>query len=103
MPVCVPPVVVAAEDCFPDTSKFQPSTRTPEQLSWLKKKFEFYKAHHAAKTLTRFYPSLYEEYFGKWPPTPTAKDIQAAGGKNAVAIASIRKVEERVRDFELVE
>lgn len=61
-------------------------------------KYELYKAHHASKTLGVFFPSLYEEYFSHWPPTPTAEDVEAAGGKSAVAIVAVQKAEETVRD-----
>lgn len=36
-----------------------------------------------------------------WPPTPTEKEIAAAGGDLAVATALVQKVEETVGDFEL--
>ena len=61
-------------------------------------KFELYKKHHAAKTLGQFWPSLYEEYFSKWPPTPTAQDVEAVASKAAVAIAGIQKIEQIVSD-----
>ena len=63
-------------------------------------KFELYKEHHEAKTLTVFFPSLYEEYFGHWPPTPTAEEIEAENGNVAVATVAAQKAEEVVSGFE---
>ena len=56
---------------------------------WLKAKYELYKDHHANKTLPWFFPSLYEEYFTVWPPTPTMQDVEATGGDTAVATAGV--------------
>lgn len=64
-------------------------------------KFELYKEHHDKKTLGQFFPPLYEEYFSRWPPTPTEEQSEAAGGKPAIAIAAARTAEEHVRDFGL--
>jgi hypothetical protein len=61
-------------------------------------KFELYRKHHAAKTLSQFWPSLYEEYFSEWLPTPTAQDIEAVAGNAAVAITGIQKIEQIVSD-----
>ena len=50
--------------------------------------------------LSSFFPSLYEEFFSHWPlPLPTAEGIEAAEGDILVAVANMRKLEERVRDF----
>lgn len=63
-------------------------------------KYELYREHHEAKTLTIFFPSLYEEYFALWPPTPTAEEIEAEQGNVAVATVIAQKAEEAVRGFE---
>ena len=63
-------------------------------------KFALYKVHHDAKTLRQFFSSLYEDYFVLWPPTPTPEGIEAANGNMAVAVATVRKDEQNVRDFE---
>jgi len=84
---------------FPDPSRSQQSTRPPGQKKWLVEKFELYKKHHATKTLTQFFPSLYEEYFLSWPPTPTEEDIKAAKGNAAVALVKVQQEEQKVRDF----
>ena len=82
-----------------DSSYFQASTRPIDQKEWLVAKFEPYKEHHDRKTLGQFFPPLYEEYFSRWPLTPTDERIEAVGGKAAVAEA--RTVEEHVRDLTL--
>lgn len=61
-----------------------------------------FKTHHIDKTLGRFFPTLYEEYFGKWPPTPTTQGMDAVGNP-AIATAMVRKTEENVSDFKLAE
>jgi len=63
-------------------------------------KYEIFKEHHDRKTLSVFFPPLYEEYFALWPPTPA---VQGEGGGTAIADPNIRKVEEIVRDIELAE
>jgi hypothetical protein len=57
--------------------------------------------HQAKKTTSQFFPALYEEYFAKWPPTPSKKDIADGKGVIKVAIAAVRALEEYVRDFGL--
>jgi len=83
----------------PDPSRLQQSTRPPDQKKWLVEKFEAYKKHHAAKALTQFFPSLYEDYFSLWPPTPTEEDLEAAKGNAAVALVKVQEAEQTVRDF----
>jgi len=56
--------------------------------------------HQANKTLGQFFPPLYEEYFSKWPPTPTKEEISEAAGVVAIAAATVRQVEEYVRGFD---
>ena len=85
---------------FPDPRRFQSSKHSSDQRKWLTGKFELYKEHHNTKTLSTFFPALYKEYLGLWPPAPVAKDIEAAGGNLDVAIAGVRKTEETVRGFE---
>ncbi|KAF9785373.1 hypothetical protein BJ322DRAFT_1020909 [Thelephora terrestris] len=70
------------------------STCPPDQKEWLVEKFELYKEHHDKKTLGQFFPPLYEEYFARWPPTPTDEELEAAGGKTATAVAGVRTLEE---------
>ena len=66
---------------------------------WLVEKYESsFKAHHIKRTLGQFFPSLYEEYFASWPPTPATQGMDAAGNP-AVATAKARKTEENVSDF----
>ena len=65
------------------------------------KMFESFKEHHDKKTLGQFFPPLYEEYFSKWLPMPTAEEVEAAGGKTAVAVTGVRTVEEHVCGFAL--
>jgi len=64
-------------------------------------KFKIFKEHHLTKTLGLFFPRLYEEYFELWPPTPTDEDVAKAQGKTEVAIAKVRRTEERVSDLDL--
>ena len=87
----------------PDLQKLQRSTRPLVQRRWLAEKFKLYQVHHDSKTLKQFFPSLYEEYFAVWPPTPTAEDISAVKGNLARAVAQVQSVEEHVRTFELPE
>jgi len=81
----------------------QPAHSDPEspQRAWLKYKYPQFLDHQANKTISRFFPSLYEEYFSQWPPTPTEEEVSEAGGNIAVATAIVRQIEEHVRDFEL--
>ena len=37
----------------------------------------------------------------KWPPVPTQEDIAEAGGDIAVAVAMVRKTEQKVRDLSM--
>lgn len=46
-----------------------------------------------------FFPSLYEDYFAKWPLIATTEDVEDAGGNSAVALAKVQKVEETVSDW----
>ena len=69
---------------------------------WLIKKYESWKVHHAKRTLGQFFPPAYEEYFGKWPPTPTTQSIDAVGNP-AIATTMALKTEEVVSDFVLAE
>lgn len=64
-------------------------------------KFKVFKEHHDRKTLTQFFPTLYEEYFAIWPPTPTEEDVETVRGVMEVAVATTRTKEERVSDFHL--
>ena len=57
--------------------------------------------HQVNKTLGQFFPSLFEEYFAKWPPAPTKDEISKANGDAAVAVANIRELEETVCNFKL--
>ena len=57
--------------------------------------------HQANKTAGQFFPPLYEEYFSKWGPTPTKEQIDRVGGNLAIATATVRQIEENVRDFDL--
>jgi len=66
---------------------------------WLTKKFPQFLEHQANKTGNQFFPSLYEEYFSKWPPTPTEAEVAEAGNSVAVATATARQTEELVRSF----
>jgi len=52
-------------------------------------------------TLTLFFHPLYEEYFALWPPTPTEEDIETAKGKTEIAVAKVRKDEQKVSNFDL--
>lgn len=56
-----------------------------------------FKDHHDRKTLTQFFPPLYEEYFALWPPVPTAEFVQGEGKNMENAVVVIRKEEEQVR------
>ena len=38
---------------------------------WLIAKYPSFLEHQANKTAGQFFPSLYEEFFSKWEPTPT--------------------------------
>ena len=86
---------------FPNFWRLQPSTRPLEQKQWLKEKYKLFQSHHNHKTLGQFFPALYEEFFSRWPVTPTAKAIEATEGNAASAAANLRKVGERVRDVYL--
>jgi len=77
------------------------SKRNPKQNEWLTKKFAQFLDHQANKTTSQFFPSLYEEYFAKWPPAPTKEAITEASGNVDVATATVRQTEEYVRDLEL--
>jgi hypothetical protein len=77
------------------------SKRDSVQNVWLVEKFPQFLDHQVNRTLGQFFPPLYEEYFSRWPPTPTEEDITEAGGNTAVATARARQTEEHVRDFEL--
>jgi hypothetical protein len=55
--------------------------------------------HHEKKTLPRFFPSVYEEYFTLWPPTITQEAIEDAKGDAAIALARVRKAQETVRNL----
>ena len=68
---------------------------------WLVENYPQFLDHQAKKTTSQFFPSLYEEYFSKWPPAPTEEEVNEANGKVDVAVAKVRKFEERVRGFEL--
>jgi len=57
--------------------------------------------HQANKTAGQFFPPLYEEYFSQWAPTPTTEQIDQADGNVAIATATVRQIEENVRDFDL--
>jgi len=74
--------------------------RSAAQHEWLTKRFAQFLDHQVNKTTGQFFPSLYEEYFAKWPPTPTKEDITQANGDVEVAVAVVRQAEERVRDLE---
>ena len=78
---------------------YQQPTHTPQQRHWLTEKYAIFKEHHDRKTLGLFFPPLYEEYFTLWPATPTAENVEAAGGRMANAVSNIRRVEEHVRVF----
>ena len=75
--------------------------RSKEQKKWLEEKFVLFLDHQARKTAGQFFPALYEEYFAKWPLTPTENEVNEAHGNIAVAIAAVRKEEEYVRDLSL--
>ena len=62
-------------------------------------KFKLFKEHHDRKTLTLFFPALYEEYFAIWPPTPTEKDIATVRGVMETATATAQANEQLVSDF----
>ena len=66
-------------------------------------KFKVFREHQDRKTTNTLFPSLYEEYHTLWPPTPTAENIEAAGGNAAVALAKVQKDVERVCCFEFSE
>jgi len=97
MPVRVPPFTFVGESS--DLQRLQPSTRPPDQNKWLKEKYALYEQHHDNKTLGQFFPPLYEEYFARWPPTPTEEAIEAAKGNAVAAAARTRKTEQDVRDL----
>lgn len=65
------------------------------------KKYELFKEHRDKKALPLFFPSLYEEYFALWPPTPDT--TQDAAVDTATAVAKIRGAEELVRGFGFLE
>lgn len=75
--------------------------RDADQQEWLTTKFPEFLDHQAKKTTSTFFPSLYREYFEKWPPVSTGEDISEAGGDALVADAKVRRAEEGVSDFEL--
>lgn len=83
-------------------TRFQPahSKRNSSQKKWLTEKFALFLDHQAKKSTGQFFPSLYEEFFAKWPPTPTEEEKAKADGKLTVATARARQAEETVRDFE---
>lgn len=83
-------------ECQPAHSK-----RSPAQLEWLTAKYPLFLDHQVNKTGNQFFPSLYEEYFLAWPPTPTEEEISKAKNDIAVATAAARQNEETVRDFKL--
>lgn len=85
----------------PDPLWPQQSLRPKDQKKWLEVKYVLYQQHQNTKTLGLFYPPLYEEYFAKWPPIPTAHDLEGAGGNLATAKARVRGHEEHVCDLEL--
>lgn len=91
-------LLVALVERFSDLRQLQSSKHSPEQRKWLLGKFDLYKEHHSKKTLKTFFPSIYEEYFTLWPPTPTAEAIEAANGDETVASVQVRKDEQIVRD-----
>jgi len=72
-------------------------------MRWLCQKFEIFKEHQSKKTLTQFFPALYEEYFALWPPVPTPEDLEAVKGDEACAITKVREYEQEVRYFEFTE
>ena len=75
------------------------SKRPPDQRKFLDEKFTLYLKHHGDKSLGQFYPSLYAEYFDRWPPIPTAEGIDAVSGDVAVATAKLRRIEEIVSTY----
>jgi hypothetical protein len=77
------------------------SKHTLAQHKWLTEKFPQFLQHQANKTGGQFFPSLYEEYFAQWPPTPTEEDLSKAKGNIAVATAAIQQLEEKVRNSQL--
>lgn len=97
MPVCVPSKAYVVNRS--DHTRRQKSTHTLKQRRWLTEKYKIFRVHHDRKTLGLFFPALYEEYFAIWSVTPTAENIQAAGGDTDKAAAGVRKVEEHVRCF----
>jgi len=84
-------------------TRFQPanSKHTAAQVEWLTGNFSSFLDHQAKKTTKRFFPTLYEDYFKIWPPTPTEEEITEAGDNLAVATAKVQESEETVRRFEL--
>jgi len=80
-------------------SKSKPKKLDPRR-DWLIAQYPTFLIHQANKTANQFFPSLYEEYFAKWNPTPTEQQISQAGGNVEIATATVRQTEERVRDFE---
>ena len=74
-----------------------------KQKHWLVHKFKVFREHQDRKTTNMLFPSLYEEYHTLWSPTPTAENIEAAGGNAAVVLAKVQKDVERVRCFEFSE
>jgi hypothetical protein len=85
-----------------DSLRCQRSTYTTEQKGWLAEKHLVFLQHHDRKSNSVFFPSLYEEFFVLWPPSPpTANGTRGVKNNVAAAVADIRKTEERVRDFEL--
>ena len=94
----VRPLLVGLVRGLSDLQQFQPSERPLDQKKWLAEKFEEYKDHHSSKTLKIFFPTVYEDYFALWPPTPTAKDLEAANGNAKVATVRVQKTEQKVRD-----
>jgi hypothetical protein len=75
--------------------------RARHRREWLLTKYPAFLEHQANKTANQFFPSLYEEYFAKWAPTPTGEDINEAEGDVAIATATVRQTEQNVRYFKL--
>ena len=49
--------------------------------------------------MRQLFPSLYTEYFTRWPPIPTKEEIAVACNDVAVATAKVRGVEQNVSTY----